>query len=254
MENKERKKAITRSPSYPMISLEEAIKRVKLIWEKDGNNKIPQEVAIQHLGYKQKTSYSSRIIAALKKFGLINEEQNDIILTKNAVDLAICEQTDQQYIKSLKETALKPAIYEKLYSEYKGKVPSTATLKHKLITGYRVNPKSVDDLIDNFASTINYAGLGENLEEAYTKQEEKTQESHTEKIKTEKPTESRTNLGFGIDILHSFDIPLTENYATISFKKMPITEEDLEDVKKWIDFFGKKLIKKKDIPLDSIWN
>lgn len=156
---KKEKRKIQRSPGYPMLSLEEAIQKIKILWDKDRNKTIPIEAAYEHLGYKTKGGYSARVIAAMKKFSLIYEKQNDIILTDEAVDLALHEPSDEIYIETIKKLALKPTIYEKLFNEYNGALPSDATLKIKLIKEYEFNPDKVGGFLSDFRKTIEFANL-----------------------------------------------------------------------------------------------
>jgi hypothetical protein len=169
-EKKERKprKPGKRSPGYPMISLDEAIQKAKILWDKDKNNDIPLAAAYEHLGYKSKGGYPARIIAALKKFELISEKQNGIKLTEEAVDLVLHEPSDERYIEIVKKLALKPTIYEKLFNEYKGSLPSDSTLKITLIKDYDFNPESVEDFISSFKKTIEFAGLSKENKESQT--------------------------------------------------------------------------------------
>ncbi|MEW6616791.1 MAG: hypothetical protein AB1401_15165 [Thermodesulfobacteriota bacterium] len=157
-EKKTRKQG-KRSPGYPMISLEEAIQKAKILWEKDKNNPIPLKAAYEHLGYKAGSTYGARVLAAMKKFGLIYEKQNDIILTDEAIDLALHEAYDETYTKTTKKLALKPTSYEKLFNEYGGNLPSDATLKIKLIKDYDFNPDKVDGFLADFRKTIEFANL-----------------------------------------------------------------------------------------------
>ena len=50
---KKKRKSAPRSPGYPMLNLEEAIQKAKILWEKDKNKNIPIEAAYNHLGYKK---------------------------------------------------------------------------------------------------------------------------------------------------------------------------------------------------------
>ncbi|MHB8772626.1 MAG: hypothetical protein ACYC7J_16655 [Syntrophales bacterium] len=170
-QEKKARKAGKRSPGYPMCSLEEAVQKAKILWDKDQNNPIPIEAAYEHLGYKPSGGgYAARILAALKKYGLIYEKQNDIYLTDEAVDLALHEPSDEKYIETIKILASKPTIYAKLINDYNGNLPSNATLKIKLIKDYEFNPSSVDDFLLNFRNTIEFA----NLQRHNTADKEKT--------------------------------------------------------------------------------
>ncbi|KQC06800.1 MAG: hypothetical protein APR62_07500 [Smithella sp. SDB] len=165
-----------RSPGYPMISLEEAIQRAKILWDKDKNNPIPLRAVFEHLGYKNIGGYGGRVLSALKQFGLINEKKGDIRLTDEAVDLALHEPQDDIYIETIKKLAIKPNVYEKLFNEYNGNLPSDTTLKIKLIKEpYEFNPVKVDGFISDFKRTIEYA----NLNRSDTTGDENTMQNET---------------------------------------------------------------------------
>jgi hypothetical protein len=155
------RKARKRSPGYPMISLEEAIQRAKILWDEDKNNPIPIKAAYEHLGYKSEGGYGGRVLAAMKHFGLIYEKQNDINLTNEAVDLALHDPSDEIYIDTIRKLALNPAIYGKLFNECNGNLPSDATLRVKLIKEYDFNPNKVSGFLSDFRRTIEYANVGE---------------------------------------------------------------------------------------------
>jgi hypothetical protein len=173
---KKPRKAGKRSPGYPMISLEEAIEKAKVLWDKDKNNVIPIDAAYEHLGYKAKGGYGARILAALKKFGLISDSQNGIRLTSDAVDLMLHEPGSGDYENIIGKLFLKPSIYEKLYGEYEGQLPSDATLRVKLIKDYEFNPDSVEDFINGFRRTIEFARIAENKEIRLDKKNTKSDE------------------------------------------------------------------------------
>lgn len=156
---KKKRKTAKRSPGYPMLSLEESIQKAKILWDKDKNNPIPLGAAFEHLGYKTIGGYGGRVFSAMKQFGLIYQSKNDIILTSEAVDLALHEQQDNTYIKTIKILSLKPILYEKLFNEYNGQLPSDATLRIKLIKDYEFNPDKVGGFLSDFRKTIEFAKL-----------------------------------------------------------------------------------------------
>ena len=235
---KERKKSRVRSPGYPMIDLKEAIEKIKVLWDKDKTNSIPRDVAAKHLGYGSAEGYPGRVIAALKHFDLISMREGDIILNEKAVDLVLHSPSDKIYVDIVREIALKPTLYEELFNEYKGSLPSEATLKAKLIKDYKFNAEKVDRFINNFRSSLDFAGLLEGEEV-----ETKSGEVMIKEI-------AKTRIGTGMDAVlikpKSFDIPLMDgSKATITFDKYPLEEEDIDFLKKWFEIYAPALKKKK---------
>jgi len=215
-EKKERKprRPGKRSPGYPMISLDEAVQKAKILWDKDKNNYIPLAAAYEHLGYKSPGGYAARIIAALKKFELISEKQNAIKLTEEAVDLALHNQSDERYIEIIKNLALKPAIYEKIFNKYNSTIPSDSTLRIELIKEHKFNPESVDDFISSFRKTIEFAGLTEENKESEGEGQPKFP------LKTgEKPMSALELMALGKKPTIEIPIPLSD--TEFAFIKMP---------------------------------
>jgi hypothetical protein len=220
-----------------MISLEEAIQKVKVLWDEDKNNPIPLEAVYENLGYRSKGGYAARVIAALKKFGLIFEKQDDIILTNEAVDLMIHNNSDVEYIETLKKLAIKPVIYEKIYNDNNGSIPSDSALKIRLIKDYSFNPESVTDFIITFRKTLEFAGLIENKE---IQSDMVLQDIvRAEVIKPGSDVPLQRNIQEG---LKTFAIPLSKmKNAVISFEAMPLEKKDITNIKAWLDLFESSL-------------
>ena len=232
---KEKKGKRLRSPGYPMISLQEAIERARILWDKDKNNFIPKEAAFKHLGFTHIGGYGARIIAALKHFGLISEKGNGIILTQDAVDLNIYKPTDEDYINIVKKIALKPDTYRKIYNEFNENIPSDDTLRIKLIKEYKFNHDKVKGFINDFRRTLSFAGLVEKEEE--TKDMQKTNADVT--VNAEPLTISTK---ISAKVIISYPIPLSEGKnATITFSSLPIKKKDVDAIKKWLEFFSDNL-------------
>lgn len=230
-DTKKTRKAGKRSPGYPMISLPEAIEKVKTLWEKDKNNVIPIEAAHEHLGYKPNTGYAARVTAALKKFDLISENQGGIKLTNEAVDLILHEPTDEQYIQTVVKLAFRPAIYEKIYDEYDGQIPSDATLKIKLIRDYEFNPESINDFISGFRKTIEFANSiegvkGDNPSDEKTKpDEEKDRLVGGIMMQGAKETPTNKPTGLSGKSIMEIPIPISATEAVTIRTPYPLTEQ-----------------------------
>src|SRR5207249_7629059 len=64
----------TRSTAYPFIGLREALDKAGTLWQRATRHYVPDPVAIQYWGYDANSSSGYSVIAALKKFGLVDEE------------------------------------------------------------------------------------------------------------------------------------------------------------------------------------
>ena len=237
--NRNMKKSIQRSPGYPLFGIEEAVNRIKILWNKDGKTGAPKEVAIRHLGYSKLMSGPAfRTLSALKKFGLIDEKDDRVIVSQKGKNIILYPENSDKHIESLREAALQPSIYKQLFDKYQDGLPSRETIKAELVNdGF--NPRKVDGFLNDFYGTLEYAGLrlgdehGDEGKEGGL--EDQLPEDSGEKKKETKShaTQNQPN---------SFPILLqNQNLAKLSFERLPISETDIELLKKWIELFKDNL-------------
>jgi hypothetical protein len=235
MEKTERKSLRKRSPAYPVIGLKEAVSKAKDLYDEGKGHPIPKEGAFKVLGYETGGGYAGRVTAALKHFGLTTENQGDIILTQEAVDLALHEPTDANYRAIIKKIALKPETYSKIYNRYNGEIPSDKILKITLIKELGFNDDKVTKFTNDFRNTIAFAGLSEAIreEEEFSEREDVNMQ---EDIPLQADRKRKIQKAFAIPILFK-----DGKKAELSFSELPITIEDLEMVKNVIDLYSPSL-------------
>jgi hypothetical protein len=164
MQDEPTPKKRVRSPSYPSIDLEEALQRTKVIWEKAKKFFVAATTANTYWGYEAYSSNGFSITAALKKFGLIEEEgngtQRQIKLTEDAIALVFNPPLDSpEYREKLKEVALKPFIHSELWSRYDGDLPDDAVIERYLVLERGFNSIYVKPFIKQFKRTIEFSSL-----------------------------------------------------------------------------------------------
>lgn len=156
----------TRSPAYPYLALPEALERTGQIRRAEGRHSVSVSVAMQHWGYKAESSTGYSCIAALKKFGLVDEEgvgeHREVRLS--ALALALLLDTGEgspERAAALRTAALNPRIHAELWERYGPALPSDQTLRRFLLLEKNFNEASVDEFIAEYRATIAYAGLAE---------------------------------------------------------------------------------------------
>lgn len=154
----------TRSPAYPGINLETAIKRAREVHEQDKMNIVPLAIAVKRWGFKEKSSGGLVTVAALKSFGLIKDsgsgKDRKIQLTEDARRILLDARQDSQDRDMLiKQAALNPKIHNLLWKKWGLELPSDETLKHALTFDYFFNENSVTDFIKEYKDTILFAKL-----------------------------------------------------------------------------------------------
>jgi hypothetical protein len=155
-----------RSPKYPTVSLEMAIGRAQIFWDKEKRNTVPVPVAVKHWGYQSKSSGGMKTVAALINFGLMDDkgsgDERKVFLTDAAMRILLDTRADSsERWRLIREAALKPKIYQDVLANYPAGLPSDDTLRHFLIFDKEFNEDAVDGFIKDFRATLVYAKLGE---------------------------------------------------------------------------------------------
>lgn len=163
---KERGRKEGRSPSYPAISLGAAIERAQIILDKEKRHYAPITAIFTHWGYGPKSSMGILLLAALKKYGLVEDRGAGDSREARITELAWKILTDdrpnsEERAALLREAALNPSIHQKLWRDYDGQLPSDENLKHRLVHEDKFTRGAVDDFVRQLRATIRYANLEE---------------------------------------------------------------------------------------------
>jgi hypothetical protein len=114
---------------------------------------------MQHMGYSPTSGTARTALAALKKFGLLEEVDRNVRITARALDILHPDPEKQRYAQALKEAALEPAIHRELWERFDESLPSDANLRYHLVRERQFNEAVVEDFIGQFRSTLALAGL-----------------------------------------------------------------------------------------------
>lgn len=163
-EETEQRTARTRSPAYPGINLEAAIKRARELYAQDKMNPVPLHIVVRRWGYKPKSSAGLITTAALKSFGLVRDtgsgSERKIQVTEQAHNIFLdTRQDSQERDQLIKDAALRPKIHNTLWKKWGTDLPSDETLDHALKADWGFNPNSVSDFIKEYKDTIRFAKL-----------------------------------------------------------------------------------------------
>lgn len=161
----EQKPKKMRSPAYPGINLEIALKRAKGLYDKERRNPVAYAVAVGYWGFGAKSSGGLVSVAAMKSFGLIEDIERGaggrvIKLTDVAFRVLLDERPNsEEKAQLIKQFALRPKIHASLWRKYGAELPSDSNLKHALIFDFKFNENTVDEFIKEYKETIRFAGL-----------------------------------------------------------------------------------------------
>jgi hypothetical protein len=149
-----------RSPNFPAITLQDALAKARILYDKDKRATVSSKTVLAHLGFGEKISGSSaRVLSALKQFGLLDETTGVFRVTDAAFRLFSLSESAPERLKALQDCARKPAIYRDLLDKYEDGLPSDAALSDYLILNKKFNPVSVQSFIRVFKATLEFAKL-----------------------------------------------------------------------------------------------
>lgn len=158
------KKARTRSPAYPYLDLRAALEKAGTLWRAEGRHAVAVSLAMQHWGYKAESSTGYSCVAALKKFGLVDEEgvgdSRQVKLSRLALTVLLDEdRASPERNAALQTAALSPRIHAELWEKYGAELPSDSSLRRFLIIEKNFNEAAVDEFLEEYKTTVAFAGL-----------------------------------------------------------------------------------------------
>ena len=160
-EEREQKKR-QRSPNYPAVGLREAVERVGKLYELDGKAGAPPEIAAKHIGFGTAHGQAMAVLSALKKFGLVAEDNGRIVPSQRAIEIIVLEPGDPRRTQALTQAVLSPHIYKQLIGEHRETgFPADDTLKRELVAYKRFNPKAVGSFVKDLKDSLEFAGLSD---------------------------------------------------------------------------------------------
>ncbi len=167
IDDSEKKKRM-RSPAYPYVNLETAIKRAKEFYDREGRNAANVRVAVKHWGYEEKSSSGLQTAAALISFGLLRDEgtgdKRKVQLTPTAIRILLdADPNSKEKVEAIKTSALAPKIHQELWKKWGSAQPSDLSMKNALTFEWNppFNENSVDGFIREYRDTISFAKLTE---------------------------------------------------------------------------------------------
>lgn len=154
----------TRSPSYPVIDLKAALEKAGQLYP-HGKHPLDLDTIAEQWDYKPGASTVNRVVAALKKYDLIEEVEDDgddrlLKLTGLAEDILIDPDLETKEAQdAIREAAIAPLLHAVLWDRWGKNVPAEAEIRRHLIKDRKFNDRYVDRAIQVYLDSIAFAGL-----------------------------------------------------------------------------------------------
>lgn len=145
-----------RSPNYPALSLRESYQRTKALWAKERRTAVPADVAARAIGYNGLSGPSRTALAAMKKYGLADNEGSNVKVSELAIEL-IHSTNDNDSLKVLRQLALKPELFGYLYANYRH--ASDDAIRAYLIAKLNFSDSGALQAIKAYRDTFSFAQL-----------------------------------------------------------------------------------------------
>ena len=122
-----------RSPSYPTLTLEQAIEMVGKVHKANRTNVISRETAARDMGYTGLTGRSLTVLGSLAQYGLLEKAgKGDVKVTRRAVEI-LHPVEESHRAEAIIDAALAPALFRTLHERFPEGVPSENALRSFMV-------------------------------------------------------------------------------------------------------------------------
>jgi hypothetical protein len=148
-----------RSPNYPAVNLETAIKWTKQVY--DGEKRTPTTplIVAQRCGFNGLNGPSRGALSALKKYGLLVDADNDRIRVSDEALKLFLQPDENERLKLVQSFALRPNIVRDILGTYHEGLPSQDTLRYHLITSLNFTEDGASTFLRLLLENIEFAKL-----------------------------------------------------------------------------------------------
>lgn len=157
-------KGAGRGPSYPALSIKEAIDKLRSFYTAERRNAAPLAAAARHWGYSSTSSSGRVTAAALIQYGLLDDDgsrdSRTLKVTGRALDILLDADDSPKRLEAIQDAVRAPKANAEVFARHAPhELPSDATLRYFLLREKGFNDGAVDNYIKNLRESIAYAKL-----------------------------------------------------------------------------------------------
>lgn len=180
-------KAKGRSPNYPRLSLEKAVRTIKSIHEQAHTSTVNQATVAQAMGYSGLNGAARRNIAALIAYGLLDRKNKDLSVSELSLKILFPKDA-QSELSALQTAALNPKLFSTIHEKYgQGTAP---VIRSQLICELHFTPDGAKAATNVYLENKEYAKLAESIIKLATSPSET---EYDEEMPSEAPPEAALN-------------------------------------------------------------
>lgn len=227
-----------KSPRAPSLSLDEALTKALLVYEKESRHEVPAESVARGMGYNgTKNGSALAALASLRYYGFVERPREGMLCITKEVETYKYAPDEEIRRQLLRKWVGTPPVFAELLQKYTGSLPSDVTIRFDLIQmGF--TPIGAADCLAVFRKSVDYAryydedGDNEGKEEAFspTSEPEITPPSVVEV--TPRVSQEPAAVEHGVDRI---PIRLTGNRRAWIEIPSPFYEKDKQRIKAQVD-------------------
>lgn len=147
-----------RSPNFPGLSLEEAIKAAKSVWDKNRLAPISREAAAKDIGYSGLTGRSLKVLGAMNQYGLIeNSSTGQLRVTRLAQEVFVGFPEDVKR-RAVTQAGRSPSLYREILDRFEGGIPGENAVRSFLFQKGFTN-EGVEKALKSFLETNRFVEI-----------------------------------------------------------------------------------------------
>jgi hypothetical protein len=151
-----------RSPAYPAINLEIAIRRTRQLYDRARQHPTPVSTIVNYWQYKSLNGPAAQTLAALVKYGLVDYEGTGTarkakVSSLGHVILAHPDEAERE--AAIRRAALQPAIHREMWEKYGEDLPPDETLYWELTQTRSFTETGAKEFIPVYRATVAFAQL-----------------------------------------------------------------------------------------------
>ncbi len=233
-----------RSPAYPAINLEAAIQRARQLYDKERHHPTPVSAIVSHWGYTSLNGAALGAVAALKKYGLLDEEgsgEDRMARLSRLADDILMNPDEAKKAEAIREAALRPAIHREMWEKYHLDLPSDRSLLWALTRDRGFTERGATEFIREYRATIAFAELETEqctsappvMQDASEAEDDRDDDDNWDS-EPARPSNQRRRppvlqgSGMQAENVKSYAVPLVDNGSITVEGQFPISERDWE--------------------------
>mgnify|MGYP006437255605 CR=1 FL=1 len=147
--------ARVRSPNYPVIDLGDAVDKVRRIYESERNHTASRQVLAVAMGYAGITGSSAKMLAALKKYGLLEGRGESLRVSEDALAILLAPTNSDERKQAIERCAFTPELFQRIRSQYDDQMPSRENLRY-FLAKQGFSAQGVEAVVTNYAKTLEF--------------------------------------------------------------------------------------------------